>query len=79
VRAGLSAVETCTLEIEAAYAGFDDLWAPFASGIGPAAAYLVAQPARRRPALREACFELLGRPAGPFSLPARVLAVRGRA
>jgi hypothetical protein len=42
-------------------------------------AYFVAQPEARRAAIREACFELLGKPTGPFSLPARVLAIRGRA
>jgi len=38
---------------------------------------LVAQPEDRRAELRDACFDLLGAPAGPFELPARVLAVRG--
>jgi SAM-dependent methyltransferase len=77
-RAGLRDVETGVIEVEAAYTGFDDFWSPFASGIGPAAGYLVAQPEDRRAAIREACLELLGRPPGSFSLPARVLAVRGR-
>jgi SAM-dependent methyltransferase len=77
-RAGLRDIRAEAIEIEAAYAGFDDFWAPFASGIGPAASYLVSQPEARRAAIRRACFESLGRPAGPFSLPARVLAIRGR-
>jgi SAM-dependent methyltransferase len=77
-RAGFREVRTAVLDVEAAYAGFDDFWSPFASGIGPAAGYLVAQAEPRRGAIRDACFEILGRPPGPFSLPARVLAVRGR-
>jgi len=76
--AGFRDVRGDVIEVEAAYAGFDDFWAPFGSGIGPAASYLVAQPEARRAAIRDACFESLGRPAGPFSLPARVLAIRGR-
>lgn len=75
---GLREVEVQAIDLGAAYTGFDDLWSPFLAGIGPAAGYLVAQPPERQAALREGCFELLGRPAGPFTLPARVLAVRGK-
>jgi SAM-dependent methyltransferase len=77
-RAGLGEVATAELPLEAAYAGFEDLWAPFSFGIGPTGEHLKAQPPERQAELREACFELLGRPAGPFTLKARVLAVRGR-
>jgi ubiquinone/menaquinone biosynthesis C-methylase UbiE len=78
-RAGLREPRTAEFEVEADYDGFEDFWAPFAYGIGPAASYLVAQPEERRTAIREACFEALGRPRGGFSLRARVVAVRGRA
>ncbi len=78
-RAGLRDVATGVIEIDAEYAGFDDFWSPFTFGIGPVGSYLVAQPEARRTAIRDACFELLGGPTGPFSLPARVLAIRGRA
>ncbi len=77
-RAGFRHVATDVIDIEAAYASFDDFWSPFAFGIGPAGGYLVAQPEDRRAAIRDACFELLGKPTGPFSLPARALAIRGR-
>lgn len=77
-RAGLGEVTTAEIPLEATYAGFDDLWAPFSFGIGPTGEHLKAQPPERQAELREACFELLGRPAGPFTLKARVLAVRGR-
>lgn len=77
-RAGLADVRTTELVVEADYDGFEDFWSPFAYGIGPAASYLVAQPEDRRAAIRDACFELLGRPGGGFALPARVVAVRGR-
>jgi SAM-dependent methyltransferase len=78
-RAGLREVRTGTIDVEAGYTGFDDLWDPFSLGIGPAAGWLQAQPEARRAAIREACREALGHPAGPFVLPARVLAVRGLA
>ncbi|HET8733481.1 MAG TPA: methyltransferase domain-containing protein [Anaeromyxobacteraceae bacterium] len=76
-RAGLREVASTEIPLEAAYAGFDDLWVPFSLGIGPTGEHLVAQPPARQAQLREACFELLGRPEGPFTLKARVLAVRG--
>ncbi len=77
-RAGFGEVAAEVIEVAAGYADFDDLWAPFAFGIGPAGGWLAAQPVDRRSAVRDACFEILGRPARPFSLPARVIAVRGR-
>lgn len=77
-RAGYRDVTTGLFEVEATYEGFEDLWSPLAYGIGPAGGYLVVQPEERRAALRDACFELLGRPAGQFSLPAKVIAVKGR-
>jgi SAM-dependent methyltransferase len=76
-RARLRDVVTGEIVLEAAYASFDELWSPFAFGIGPAASYLQKQDAERRDAIRDACFELLGEPKGAFSLGARVLAVRG--
>jgi ubiquinone/menaquinone biosynthesis C-methylase UbiE len=77
-RAGAHDVVTGVIDLETTYDGFEDFWAPFAFGIGPAGGYLVEQPADRREAIRDACFELLGQPAGGFTLPARVLAIRGR-
>jgi ubiquinone/menaquinone biosynthesis C-methylase UbiE len=77
-RAGFREVAAAVIDIAATYADFDDFWAPLAFGIGPAAAYLGAQDEDRRAAIREACRDLLGQPAGPFTLPARILAIRGR-
>jgi len=76
-RAGLREVVGGELEVEARYAGFDDLWEPFASGIGPAASWYTAQPDERRAALREGVLDRLGRPEGAIALRARVVAVRG--
>jgi SAM-dependent methyltransferase len=77
-RAGFRELRTGVIELEGRYADFEDLWSPLLFGIGPAGGYLMAQPEARRAELRAACFERLGRPAGPFTLPARVLAIRGR-
>ena len=76
--AELRNVVTAELSIEGSYCEFDELWSPFSFGIGPAAEYLQAQDPPRRASIREAYFELLGRPAGEFVLPAKVIAVRGR-
>ncbi len=76
-RVGLRDIRSGEIGIEAGYASFDDFWDPFAFGIGPAGNWLVKQPEDRRAAIRSECFELLGRPSGGFSLPARVLAIRG--
>ncbi len=77
-QAGFRDVATDVIDVEGAYADFEDFWAPFEFGIGPAGGYLVTQPEDRRAAIRDACFEILGRPIRPFSLPARVMAVRGQ-
>jgi ubiquinone/menaquinone biosynthesis C-methylase UbiE len=77
-RTHLHELATAEIALEAEYTGFDDLWSPFAFGIGPAAGYLKTQTAERRAAIRDACFELFGKPAGAFKLGAKVLAVRGR-
>jgi SAM-dependent methyltransferase len=76
---GLRDVTPGVIDVEAGYAGFEDFWEPFAQGVGPPGGWLVRQPERRRAEIREACREILGHPTGPFSLPARVLAIRGRA
>jgi SAM-dependent methyltransferase len=77
--AGLSDVRTGTIEVDVDYDHFDDLWTMFAAGVGPAGTWFVAQPDERRAAIRAAYLERLGRPPAGFSLPARVVAVVGRA
>lgn len=69
-QAGLSGVEESTLAVVERYTGFDDLWAGFGQGIGPAGAWLVAQPDDVRRQVREELMARLGAPDGPFSLPA---------
>jgi hypothetical protein len=76
-RAGLRAVETAEIVVEAGYAGFDDFWEPFTAGLAPSGAYCAGLGDDARAALREACFRRLGAPAGPFTLSARAWLVRG--
>lgn len=75
--AGLADVEEAVLSVESEYTGFDELWATFLSGIGPAGAYTVRLPAAEQAGLRDALFDRLGRPGGPFTLRATARAVRG--
>jgi SAM-dependent methyltransferase len=74
----LEEVETTPLEVEAEYRSFDDFWEPFLSGTGPGGAYCTSLSPKRQLALREECCRRLGDPRGPFALPARAWAVRGR-
>ena len=69
-RAGLEAVEETTLMVAESYTGFDDLWAGFLQGIGPAGAWCVAQPDEVRAEVRRQLFDRLGAPDGPLSLQA---------
>jgi SAM-dependent methyltransferase len=79
LRAGLEAVETDALVVEASYRDFDDYWEPFTGGVGPAGAYTSTLDPDRRLALREECRRRLGNPDGPFTLSAKAWAVKGRA
>lgn len=76
--AGLHAVESGQIEIEAGYQSFDDYWTPFLAGYGPASAYLLSLDSAGQEALGE-CLrsELLPQGDGAFSLPIRALSVRG--
>ena len=76
---GLSDVETAPIVVEASYDDFDDLWAPFPSGVGPAGAYAAALPETEQAALRDEFARRLGQPAGPFTLSARAWRAVGSA
>jgi len=70
-RGGLTEVEGGALVASAEYADFDDYWAPFPTGLGPAGAYCASLDPEAQEALRQACFRRLGSPSGPFDLSAR--------
>jgi len=59
------------LEVSAGYESFDDFWAPFSGGVGPAGAYVASLDEGRRDRLREELRDRLGSPDRPFTLPAR--------
>jgi SAM-dependent methyltransferase len=76
---GLERVELGQVEAGADYADFNDLWYPFANGVGNLGRFHEAldEPGRER--FKRGAVERLGSPAGPFRLTARAWFVRGTA
>ncbi|MFT3816727.1 MAG: methyltransferase domain-containing protein [Rubrivivax sp.] len=79
-QAGFDAVSEQPLSIEQTFASFDDYWAPFLAGVGPAGAYVAALGGDKRRELEARLRKrLLGaRSDGGFVLTARAWCVRGR-
>lgn len=77
--AGLREVRETELRITLEFRSFDDYWAPFLQGQGPAGSYAAGLSEEKRSALRNRLRkELLGsRPDGAFRMKARAWAVRG--
>jgi hypothetical protein len=75
--AGLLDVRGGALEVRAAYAGFEDLWSPLPTGVGPAGAFCASLDGAQQAALRDAWRRLLGVGDAPFELTARAWAVAG--
>jgi hypothetical protein len=73
--AGLLDVESSELLVRRDHASFDEWWAPFMHGVGPAGTYVSHLPPRSQDDLRERCREML--PAGPFTIEACAWAARG--
>ena len=76
--AGLTEVATDGATVSADYEDFEDLWAPFTAGVGPAGSYCASLTDETREGLRSSFFTRLGSPPGPFELTARAWVVRGR-
>jgi SAM-dependent methyltransferase len=74
--AGLTAVEASTLTVRAQYTGFDDWWAPYTLGVGPAGAYVAKLSTDQRSALQDQARRML--PAGPIEITAVAWAATGR-
>jgi ubiquinone/menaquinone biosynthesis C-methylase UbiE len=74
---GLDAVEVSPIVVEAAYEDFDDLWAPFPTGVGPAGAYAASLELGAQARLREEFARRLGSPEGAFTLSARAWCATG--
>jgi len=76
--AGLSKVATHAIDVPTVFRDFDDYWAPFLGGQGPAPGYAMSLPTDRLLALREALRKTLPvAPDGSIPLTARAWAVRG--
>ena len=75
-RAGLRNVQESMLEVTTRYQDFDDFWQPMLNAAGPIGAFMKTADAATTARLRDACFDLLGRPAQPFELRARACAAR---
>ncbi len=76
--AGLSNVETRTIDVPTVFKDFDDYWTPFLGGQGPAPGYCMSLPQERRDALRERIRSALPfQNDGSVHLIARAFAVRG--
>jgi SAM-dependent methyltransferase len=73
--AGLRDVEESELNADTEHPDFDDWWAPFEQGVGPAGAYAAGLNPETRERLREQARSML--PAGPFTIVARAWAARG--
>jgi ubiquinone/menaquinone biosynthesis C-methylase UbiE len=74
---GLERVELGKVEAGADYADFDDLWYPFANGVGNLGRFHEALDDRRRERFKRGAAERLGSPSGPFRLAATAWYVRG--
>ncbi len=77
--AGLGDVRGGSIQVNAAYRDFADLWAPLPAGIGPAGAWCASLTPDRRAAVKEALRRRLDVGDGPFTLTARAWAAVGRA
>jgi len=75
---GMTDIRECTLGTSSTYESFDELWAGFLAGIGPAGAFCVALDPDRRSRLRAELFERVGAPSGPFTLGAIARGAVGR-
>jgi SAM-dependent methyltransferase len=76
-RAGLRDVRERALVVSADYAGFEDLWSPFPTGIAPSGAFCSSLGEEDRQALHDAYRRQLGVGEEPFTLTARAWAVAG--
>jgi hypothetical protein len=77
--AGLSDVRSGSFTVAADYASFEDLWQPFAAGVGPSGAYFSSLDETAREAVLDEWRRLLGSPAGALRLTARAWYAVGRA
>jgi SAM-dependent methyltransferase len=76
--AGFRDFESTVLTVRASFASFDEWWAPFTLGVGPAGDYVRGLDARRRDELRGRCASLLPQQ-GRIDITASAWTTLGRA
>jgi SAM-dependent methyltransferase len=76
-RAGLAEIRSTSLTVHVGFASFDEWWAPYLLGVGPAGAYVRSLEDQARRQLAERCAELLPEP--PFEQPASAWVVLAEA
>lgn len=76
---GLTEVRVTRIEAGADYTDFEDLWYPFAHGVGNLGRFHAALDQGGRDRFRRAAAKRLGSPKGPFRLTATAWCVRGTA
>lgn len=74
---GLREVTETALEIRLEHPSFEEWWAPFTRGVGPAGAHVRSLSPERQAELRERAHAVLGD--GPFTIEAKAWAARGTA
>jgi hypothetical protein len=74
----LTEVATGSLEVQAVYVDFDDLWNPFVEWAGPVGQFCRSLDAERLAAIHEQLRMRVGAPAGSFTLPARAWYATGQ-
>jgi len=74
--AGVRDIEGAELSLTLEHASFDEWWAPYLGGVGPAGGYVAKLDAAHRDALRDRLRARL--PDGPFTLTSTAWAARGR-
>ena len=77
-RSSLTGVTVSALDVEASYEDFEDLWAPFPTGVGPAGAYAASLDEEAQSRVRDEFARRLGSPEGAFTLSARAWCAVGR-
>ena len=75
--AEIADVQESSFTVGVEFATFDEWWAPYELGVGPAGAYVAQLDDARRDALRELCRARA--PAPPFTITGRAWAARGTA
>ena len=75
--AGLREPATHAIDVTSTYRDFDEYWAPFLTGVGPAPGYCAALAPDQREALRARLRARLAPSGGPIVMRARAFAVRG--